>query len=183
MKKLIAIALISIAAIGQAQENLLPVQAKKIDYYYNHQFAPSWISTDEAVSALNRAAKTWEACGIEMEFKGVTDTPTISGDGKNVFGWHWVFDDASSRAEMLLIDGKIAERDIQLNRMKHFNLKQTESSFLREIGKSLGVLEPSHDTKSVLWPASEFESRVQTRLLPDDIEKCQKANASLLSMK
>ena len=101
MKKTIAFILAAVAFSAQAydlrgfpeeQDKLHQVASKTVEFYYNHQFAPSWLSEDDAVAALQRAAKSWESCGVTLDFKGVTMTPAESRDGKIVFGWHWVFE-------------------------------------------------------------------------------------------
>ena len=54
---------------------------------YNPQYAPQWLSAQEARSLVINAAHQWEACGVRMTYLGDTELIPGAMDRHNVVGW------------------------------------------------------------------------------------------------
>ena len=56
-------------------------------WWYNPDLHPVWLSADQAAAMVRDAATKWEACGVRMEYQGVTALRPGIMDGENVVGW------------------------------------------------------------------------------------------------
>jgi len=57
------------------------------DWYYSSFLEPPWVNKEDAVKLFQHAAQTWEACGLQINFKGVLESPVKQQDRLNVMGW------------------------------------------------------------------------------------------------
>jgi hypothetical protein len=56
-------------------------------WHYNPQHKPDWLSEEEALSVVRKAAAGWEACGVSLPYAGLTAKSPSTIDGENVVGW------------------------------------------------------------------------------------------------
>jgi hypothetical protein len=78
-----------LACPGQANDQNVRVRLgdKSLSYHYNSENEPPWLGENHALDLLDKAAKSWEPCGIIIRFGGLTTNSPGAMDGVNVVGW------------------------------------------------------------------------------------------------
>lgn len=147
---------------------------------YNPANQPSWLTAEAAKALFIDAARSWEVCGIRMEYIGESVQPPGAMDGANVVGWSSqlplnVRGLTSGRARA----GHLIERDIAFNPTRREFQQHPEwlrKVLVHEFGHAIGL---THSTRcdDVMTLAAECGRADPATLplapTPRDLERCR----------
>jgi hypothetical protein len=149
------------------------------DWYYNPSFHPSWLSAEQARTALLEAAKQWEACGIKLRYQGETRQAVGKMDGRNVVGWNLTLPKQLRGVTLgqarlgQLVERDIAFRPDRLEFQRHPRLLQKVMT--HEFGHAIGLTHSAQCddvmTLAADCPGQDPETLPLT-LTPHDLERC-----------
>lgn len=177
----IVVAVCSFISMGASADNydskekLYAVADARIQFRYNHARAPSWLTQEDAIAALKRAAEKWAVCGITIEYIGTTDANPAEKDSQSTIGWS-PFLQYQGFSEMRVRGGVIRETDMTLNPRKHRSIQAVESTFVHEMGHWVGITGHSESAASVMHLHTNDSNAEQVELDEEDIAQCMKAN-------
>jgi len=60
---------------------------RKYEWYFSSKNPEGWMNNEDSLKLFKRAADTWQACGVNITFKGLTDNPNARKDLVSVVGW------------------------------------------------------------------------------------------------
>lgn len=117
-------------------------------WHYNPQHAPAWLSAEAAQILVQRAAEPWAACGVKMQFAGVTHRLPGKIDRTNVVGWSL---EMPRQLRGITLgqakDGRLLERDVLIRPdRKEFELypRLLQKVITHEFGHAIGL---THSTR------------------------------------
>jgi hypothetical protein len=147
---------------------------------YNPEGEPPWLESAAALDLVQQAARSWESCGIHMEYAGLTALSPGVKDGSNVVGWKKDGKDYSAWTYWVARkDGQAIEADIILYRniFDRYReqgmdaLLELRKSLIHEFGHALGM---SHSPQAADAMSVRFRTRAGWQLPSDnDLARCR----------
>lgn len=143
-----------------------------IRWRYNPAGQPAGVTTDQAVSALQKAFSAWSAgCQLRDEYLGTTSATVIKKDGVTAIGWG----DAKgfSGYTNFWWDGnyQINEGDIVFSAEKVPNATELQTIAVHEIGHLLG-LSHSDQPRSIMFSNPYHSEKYLIQPKGDDFSVC-----------
>lgn len=151
------------------------------DWYYSPYQEPPWVNKAEAIKLFQHAAETWKACGVQINFKGVIETPVRQQDRQNVMGWRQLslpiraltLRQSKFQGEELLeadVIVNIINKDIQNDP------RLLQKVVDHEFGHALGLIH-SEGCSDIMSSASECGARIAdpppTSVTEKDLAQCR----------
>lgn len=153
----------------------------QLNWYYNPQNQPSYLSTATVLAAIQRAAARWGGmCRVTFNYLGLTsslpnlDGPASSVDQVNVFGWDLLRGDNASYSAVTKswwIASNLIDADIAMNTAQSWTIADLDGIMTHEIGHALG-LSHSDVSASVMFANPYHTTRYMSSLRGDDANGC-----------
>jgi hypothetical protein len=153
---------------------------KKLTWLYSDLKEPAWLNPGEGLILFKEAAHSWKDCGVEITFKGPSETPPRKNDGVNTFGWITVPSGLRGLTSRKIIPGttEIKETDIVINALNP-QLKNDRLLLAKvvkhELGHALGLFH-AKGCADIMSSAAECGSEIANPppIAPtlSDLEQC-----------
>ena len=148
-------------------------------WHYNPQHAPAWLSAEAAQTLMQRASEPWAACGVQIQFAGVTDKPPGKMDGSNVAGWSLQMPRQLRGLTLgLAMDGRLLERDVLIrpDRQEFERFPRLlQKVITHEFGHAIGLTHSSRcdDVMTLAADCPKVDPRLlPLKLTPHDLARC-----------
>jgi len=148
-------------------------------WHYNPQHAPAWLSAEAAQILVQRAAEPWAACGVQMQFAGITYSLPGKIDRTNVVGWSL---EMPRQLRGLTLGqakaGRLLERDVLIRPdRKEFQLypRLLQKVITHEFGHAIGLTHSSRcdDVMTLAADCPKVHPRqLPIELTPHDLARC-----------
>ena len=151
------------------------------EWYYSSFIEPKWLANDEGLTLFHLASKEWEACGAKVVFKGLTTSPSIKKDKRNVMGWAELPPHirALTFRQKIKNSSQLVEADILVNTLN--NKIKNDSALLQkvvkhEFGHALGLFHPI-SCSDIMSSATECGDKIASpppqHLTEGDLAQCR----------
>ena len=151
------------------------------EWYYSSHNEPKWLIKDEGLTLFHLASKEWEACGAKVLFKGLTTSPSIKKDKRNVMGWAELPPHirALTFRQKIKNSSQLVEADILVNTLN--NKIKNDSALLQkvvkhEFGHALGLFHPI-SCSDIMSSATECGDKIASpppqHLTDGDLAQCR----------
>lgn len=145
------------------------------DWYYSNIDQPEWLDNEKSLQLFTNAEKAWQACGLQINFKGIIYSSIKQKDGLNILGWRAL---PPSFRGLTLRQTKndtfeIIESDVMINPLNQ-DIKNSprllQKVVTHEFGHALGLVH-SDGCEDVMSSANECGAKIKN---PPPIEVTEK---------
>ena len=147
-------------------------QGKIYAVSYNPAGRPEGVSDADVIDALKHAAEVWRACGVQVQYKGLTQQAMDRLDGNNVIGWQKDIPGLLALTLPQYLRRIMLDADIRLNAGQIHDKQVLKQVVAHEVGHALGLFDHSREPDS-LMNGEEFVTKGLDKPSASDMALCQ----------